>query len=631
MLINTLFKKFESWLTPLPETSVTQPPKRFIAFCLFYTKGFKLPLLLMSLLNALLAILEVSLFSFMGSLVDLLTEHSFDSLLENEGLRLLIMSFLIVIAMPFIVLLHGLVIYQGILSNYPMSIRWLSHRYLLKQSVSFYQNDFAGRIANKMMQTALAVRETITKLLDVMVYIIVYFTAMVITMGSADKRLMVPMILWLIVYILLQWKLLPKLKKVSTEQADARSTMTGRIVDSYTNITTVKLFAHTDTEANYAKSSMKTFLFSVYKQMRLVTVINFSVQCLNYLLFFSIVTLSIWLWKDSAISVGAIAIAMSLALRLNGLSQWIMWEISSLSENIGTVIDGMSMLSKDNDSHDVESAKPLDVTAGKINFNNIHFHYEKPKSDNHLIKASGKIGITNTSVIEGLTLNINAGEKIGLVGRSGAGKSTLLNLLMRFYSLESGKICIDGQDISQLQQDSLREHIGMVTQDTSLLHRSIRENICYGKPDATDDELQKAIELADASDFINELSDPYGNTGLDAQVGERGVKLSGGQRQRIAIARVLLKNAPILLLDEATSALDSEAEAAIQKSLVQLMEGKTVVAIAHRLSTIAAMDRLIVLDKGKIVEQGTHQELVALGGIYAQLWQHQTGGFLTTD
>ncbi len=631
MLINTLFKKFESWLTPLPETSVTQPPKRFIAFCLFYTKGFKLPLLLMSLLNALLAILEVSLFSFMGSLVDLLTEHSFDSLLENEGLRLLIMSFLIVIAMPFIVLLHGLVIYQGILSNYPMSIRWLSHRYLLKQSVSFYQNDFAGRIANKMMQTALAVRETITKLLDVMVYIIVYFTAMVITMGSADKRLMVPMILWLIVYILLQWKLLPKLKKVSTEQADARSTMTGRIVDSYTNITTVKLFAHTDTEANYAKSSMKTFLFSVYKQMRLVTVINFSVQCLNYLLFFSIVTLSIWLWKDSAISVGAIAIAMSLALRLNGLSQWIMWEISSLSENIGTVIDGMGMLSKDNDSHDVESAKPLDVTAGKINFNNIHFHYEKPKSDNHLIKASGKIGITNTSVIEGLTLNINAGEKIGLVGRSGAGKSTLLNLLMRFYSLESGKICIDGQDISQLQQDSLREHIGMVTQDTSLLHRSIRENICYGKPDATDDELQKAIELADASDFINELSDPYGNTGLDAQVGERGVKLSGGQRQRIAIARVLLKNAPILLLDEATSALDSEAEAAIQKSLVQLMEGKTVVAIAHRLSTIAAMDRLIVLDKGKIVEQGTHQELVALGGIYAQLWQHQTGGFLTTD
>lgn len=629
MLNSRLFKKFESWLTPLPDTVAEQPPKTFLAFCLFYTKGFKLPLFLMSLLTALLAVLEVSLFSFMGSLVDLLGQHTAASLFEQEGIKLLVMSFLVLIAMPIVVILHGLVIYQSILGNYPMSIRWLSHRYLLKQSISFYQDDFAGRIANKVMQTSLAVRETVTKLLDVMVYIVVYFAAMVITMGSADKRLMIPMILWLLFYVLLQIKLLPKLKQASTEQADARSTMTGRIVDSYTNITTVKLFAHTDTEANYAKSSMKTFLFSVYKQMRLVTVINFSVQCLNYVLFFSVVALSIWLWQYSAISIGAIAIAMSLALRLNGLSQWIMWEISSLSENIGTVIDGMSMLSKENNSHDVVDAKTLQVTQGEIQFKGVHFHYDKPT-----IKAeSPSLSKTTeqTHVIDGIDLHIKPGEKIGLVGRSGAGKSTLLNLLMRFYPLESGVIEIDGQDISQLKQDSLRQHIGMVTQDTSLLHRSIRDNICYGKPNATDEELQHAIALADASDFIYQLSDPYGNTGLDAQVGERGVKLSGGQRQRIAIARVLLKNAPILLLDEATSALDSEAETAIQQSLDTLMEEKTVVAIAHRLSTIAAMDRLIVLDKGKIVEQGTHQELVKLGGIYAQLWQHQTGDFLAAD
>lgn len=634
MLKNTLFRQFESWLTPLPDSVASKPPKGLFAFCLFYTQGFKLPLMLMSLLTALLAILEVSLFSFMGSLVDLLSKHTAASLLEQEGLTLIGMSLLVIVIMPIIVLLHGLVIYQGLLGNYPMSIRWLSHRYLLKQSVSFYQNDFAGRIANKMMQTSLAVRETVTKLLDVIVFIIVYFTAMVITMGAADKRLMIPMIVWLILYVLLQIKLLPKLKQVSTEQADARSTMTGRIVDSYTNITTVKLFAHTDTEAEYAKGSMKTFLFAVYKQMRLVTVINFSVQFINYLLFFSVVALSIWLWQDSAITIGAIAIAMSLALRLNGLSQWIMWEVSSLSENIGTVVDGMNMLSKDNDSHDIENAKTLNVTKGEIHFNNISFHYNsaystKSSENENVSQASNNEN--KLSVIEGLNLTIKPGEKIGLVGRSGAGKSTLLNLLMRFYSLESGVISIDGQDISQLQQDSLRQHIGMVTQDTSLLHRSIKENICYGKPDATDEELQDAINSADANDFIHDLSDPYGNTGLEAQVGERGVKLSGGQRQRIAIARVLLKNAPILLLDEATSALDSEAEAAIQRSLDTLMGGKTVIAIAHRLSTIAAMDRLIVLDKGKIVEEGTHKELVKLGGIYAQLWQHQTCDFLGAD
>ncbi|WP_299810140.1 ABC transporter ATP-binding protein [uncultured Shewanella sp.] len=609
-----MFKRFESWVDPLPNEEPQQPPKGIYAFCRHYTRGFEVPLGVMSVLTALLAILEVSLFGFMGDLVDLLINNDPNTLFEKEGMKLLGMTLLVLIVIPALVLLHALIVYQGLLSNYPMSIRWLAHRYLLKQSVSFYQNDFAGRVATKVMQTSLAVRETVTKLLDVLVYILVYFTSMVVMIAKADLRLMLPMLVWLGLYVALQFKFLPKLKKVSTEQADARSTMTGRIVDSYTNIATVKLFAHTQEEAEYAKGSMKTFLNTVYRQMRLVTCINVSVQIINYLLAFAIAAVSIWLWRDDAITVGAIAIAISLALRLNGMSQWIMWEISSLFENIGTVADGINTLSNPIEIQDIANAPALAVNEGCIDFNNVSFNYGE-----------------NSGVIDELNLNIKAGEKVGLVGRSGAGKSTLVNLLMRFHDVESGSITIDQQDITQVSQDSLRAHIGMVTQDTSLLHRSIRENILYGNPNASEAELEQAIHRAQAHEFIQDLSDPEGNRGLDAQVGERGVKLSGGQRQRIAIARVLLKNAPILLLDEATSALDSEVEAAIQESLYQLMQGKTVIAIAHRLSTIAAMDKLIVLDEGKIVEQGTHQQLIGSGGIYAQLWAHQTGGFLGVD
>jgi ATP-binding cassette subfamily B multidrug efflux pump len=609
-----MFKRFESWVEALPDDEPTKPPTGVYAFCRHYTKGYELPLILMSVLTAMLAMLEVSLFGFMGQLVDWLVKKNPETLFQDEGTTLMLMGGMVLIVMPILVLLHALIMHQTLLGNYPMSIRWLAHRYLLKQSVSFYQDDFAGRIATKVMQTSLAVRETVMKLLDVLVYILVYFTSMLVMIASADLRLVIPMLVWLALYVGLQWYFVPKLKSVSTEQADARSTMTGRIVDSYTNITTVKLFAHTQKEAEYAKSSMRIFLDTVYRQMRLVTGISVSVQIINYMLAFSIAAVAIALWTDSAITIGAIAIAVSLALRLNGMSQWIMWEISSLFENIGTVTDGMNTLSKTTIIQDEPDAKALVVNHGKIDFNQVSFHYGE-----------------QTGVIEDLNLNIKAGEKVGLVGRSGAGKSTLVNLLMRFYDVEKGQINIDDQDIKTVMQDSLRSQIGMVTQDTSLLHRTIRENILYGNPTASEEQLDSAIKQAQAYDFIKDLSDPHGNHGLDAQVGERGVKLSGGQRQRIAIARVLLKNAPILLLDEATSALDSEVEAAIQESLYELMQGKTVIAIAHRLSTIAAMDRLIVLDQGRVVEQGTHQELIAAGGIYAQLWAHQTGGFLGVD
>ncbi|WLD58672.1 ABC transporter ATP-binding protein/permease [Salinispirillum sp. LH 10-3-1] len=606
-----MLKAFERIIDPFPAEEPKQPPTNLVAFCRHYTKGMGIPLILMSLLTATVAVIEVSLFGFLGQLVDWLVDKNPDTFFQEEGARLFWMGLTVLIVLPTVIFLHAAVVHQTLLGNYPMVIRWLAHRYLLKQSVSFYQNDFAGRIATKVMQTALSVRETVMKLLDVMVYVVIYFATMIILVGQADWRLTLPMLGWLAAYVAAQLYFVPRLKRISTEQADARSMMTGRIVDSYTNIQTVKLFAHTQSEADYAQQSMDGFLDTVYRQMRLVTQLNVTVQTINYTLAFVISALSLWLWSLSAISIGAIAIAISLALRLNGMAQWIMWEISGLFENIGAVADGITTLSRPREVMDEPDAKVLQVPAGRVQFDNITFHYGK-----------------DSGVIDNLSIDIKPGEKVGLVGRSGAGKSTLVNLLLRFHDLEGGRILIDGQDIRQVQQESLRARIGMVTQDTSLLHRSVRENILYGRPDATEADLLAATQQAEAHEFILGLSDPQGRTGYDAQVGERGVKLSGGQRQRIAISRVLLKDAPILVLDEATSALDSEVEAAIQKSLYKLMEGKTVIAIAHRLSTIMAMDRLLVMDKGKIVEQGTHAELVAQGGIYAQLWAHQTGGFL---
>jgi ATP-binding cassette subfamily B multidrug efflux pump len=615
-----MYRLFEKMTNAFPEQKPMQPPSTLFAFCRHYTKGMELSLVLMSVSAALLAILEVSLFSYMGQLVDWLGTYTPQTLFQEQKAELIKMAIVLLVILPIVVFFHSAILHQALLGNYPMSIRWSAHRYLLRQSVSFYQNEFAGRIATKVMQTSLAVREAVMKLLDVLMYIVVYFGAMVFLVAEADWRLMLPLLVWVIIYAAIQMYFVPKLKKIASSQADARSEMTGRIVDSYTNISTIKLFSYTQREEQYAKQSMDVFLQPVYKQMRLVTSLNFAINSLNYLLVFSVAALSLYLWSLSAISAGAIAVAVSLSLRLNGMAQWIMWEISSLFENIGTATDGMKTLSTPIKVDDKPDAKTLNVSKGEIAFSNVHFNYGKAANE------------TNRGpLMNGLNLHIKPGEKIGLVGRSGAGKSTLVNLLLRFYDTDSGTIKIDGQNITDVSQESLRRYIAMVTQDTSLLHRSVKDNILYGRPDASEAEMLSAAKQAKALEFISDLEDSKGNKGFDAQVGERGVTLSGGQRQRIAIARVLLKNAPILILDEATSALDSEVEAAIQASLDDLMTGKTVIAIAHRLSTIAQMDRLIVLDEGRVVEQGSHEALIAQNGIYAGLWAHQTGGFIGVD
>jgi ATP-binding cassette subfamily B multidrug efflux pump len=524
------------------------------------------------------------------------------------------MAFIVLFALPGTVWLHSLLNQQTLMGNYPMRIRWQVHRYLLKQSMSFYQDEFAGRIATKLMQTALAVRECVIKVIDVLNYVIVYFLGMLWIVGSADWRLAAPLGVWLVGYILLLRYFIPRLGKVGEEQANARSVMTGRVVDSYSNIQTVKLFSHAKREATFAREGMMGFLDTVYRSMRLVTVLFGTLYILNALLLFSVTAISLWLWMGQVVTIGAVAVVIGLVLRMWGMSQWIMWEMSGLFENIGTVQDGIASISLPRLVEDRPDAKEIAVSRGEIRFEDIRFHYGKQKG-----------------VIENLSLTVKPGEKVGIVGRSGAGKSTLVNLLLRFYDLESGRILIDGQEIAGVKQDSLRAQIGMVTQDTSLLHRSVRENILYGRPDATEEMLVEAARRAEALDFISGLSDHKDRKGFDAYVGDRGVKLSGGQRQRIAIARVMLKDAPILILDEATSALDSEAEAAIQENLYKLMQGKTVIAIAHRLSTIAAMDRLVVMDQGRVIEEGSHEDLVAKGGLYAQLWQRQSGGFLLED
>lgn len=609
-----MYQKLEQQTNPFPDDPLTLPPNRLLPFIWHYCSGFKRPLLAIMGLGIMLAVLEAMLFEFLGSIVDWLSQLDPKALWAEKGNELLLMSLVALVVLPLLNAASTTIRHQMIMGNMPMAIRWKIHRYLLGQSMSFYQDEFAGRVSSKVMMTALSIRSVANTIVDVLVYVAVFFTTIVVLLGSQHWLMMGVMLLWLVGYGCLLVYFLPRLKSASEAQSDARALMTGRITDAYTNISTVKLFAHTQREAKYAKASMQDFLGTVYGQMQLVSRLDIWLTNLNYALLFLITSLGLFLWQQSALSIGAVAIATSLALRLNGMSQWVLWELSGLFENIGTVADGMEMLSRPIKVQDKPDAKALCVNKGTIEFKDVSFAYHQHQDAKHVLNK--------------LSLSIQAGEKIGLVGHSGAGKSTLVNALLRFYDIDSGAIFIDGQNIAEVTQDSLRQHIAMVTQDTSLLHRSVRDNVLYGKPDASDEDLSKALSQAEASDFIQNLTDPRGRVGIEAQVGERGVKLSGGQRQRIAIARVLLKDAPILILDEATSALDSEVEAAIQASLNQLMEGKTVIAIAHRLSTIAAMDRLVVMEHGQIAEQGTHDELLAKGGIYARLWARQTGGYL---
>jgi ATP-binding cassette subfamily B multidrug efflux pump len=605
-----VFSLFEKMVHPYPDAPPSAPPHGLLRFLWAATRGLRGQLLALTVLSAAIGAFEAVLFGMLGSVVDWLARVEPQRLWEQERERLLLLA-AVLVASPLVVALQSLVRQQALAGNFPMLLRWQFHRRMLAQSMSFYQDEFAGRVATKVMQSALAVRDVWLILSDILVFVIIYFVTMVALVGGFDAWLLLPFVGWATLYVAALWYFVPRLGRVAQSQADARSLMTGRITDAYANIATVKLFSHARREASYARSAMEEFLVTVHRQMRLVTGFEIVNHLLSVALILSTAGATLWLWSRGEVGVGAVAAATAMALRLNGISHWVMWEMAELFEHVGTVADGIGTLARPHTVVDRPDARPLRVTQGAIRFDDVSFGY-----------GSG------TPVVDRLTLDIRPGEKIGLVGRSGAGKSTAVHLLLRFHDLEHGRILIDGQDIAHVTQDSLREQVGMVTQDTSLLHRSVRDNIVYGRPDATDAEMVAAARRAEAHDFICGLVDPRGRTGYDAHVGERGVKLSGGQRQRIAIARVMLKDAPILLLDEATSALDSEVEAAIQTSLYRLMEGKTVVAIAHRLSTIAAMDRLIVLDKGRIVEEGDHRGLLARGGLYARLWAHQSGGFL---
>ena len=607
-----MYRFFEKLVSPYPKDDPQPAAKNFFSFIWQSTKGTRVFMLLLIILSGLSGAFEAFLFAALGKVVDWLAEVEPSKFWQQEKTTLILLA-LIILASTLIISLQTIIKHQCLAGNFPMRMRWNLHRLVLNQSMRFFQDEFAGRISAKVMQTALAVRDTCFLVADIFIYVLISFITMAAIIGQLDLWLLMPFLSWTVLYGIAMYYFIPRLGKVASMQADARSTMTGRVTDAYTNIMTVKLFSHAGNEAKYAQESMDEFLVTVNRQMRLVS----SFEIVNHLLSITLILcttgVALWLWTDQLVGVGAIATTTAVALRLNGFSHWIMWEMAALFENIGVVKDGINTFSSTKTVNDQPNATELVVKQGKIDFQHINFNYDAKRQN---------------SIIQDLDLTINPGEKIGLVGRSGAGKSTLINLLLRFYDLQSGKIIIDGQEITTVTQESLRAQIGMVTQDTSLLHRSVRENLLYGNNQATEEEMIIAAKKAHADSFIHTLIDVNGRTGYDAFVGERGIKLSGGQRQRIAIARVILKNAPILLLDEATSALDSEIEQAIQESLYTLMEGKTVIAIAHRLSTIAAMDRLVVLDQGKIIEQGTHQELLDKNGLYAQLWKHQSGGFL---
>ena len=610
-----MFRFFENLVDPYVHyTETDRPPTRLWPFMRVYARPFHKVFALTAVMSVIVAAVEVWLIGYLGRLVDTLSTTVPGEVWALHGFELFLVALFILLVRPTLQALDVLLLNNAIMPNFGTLIRWRAHRHVLRQSVGWFENDFAGRIANRIMQTPPAAGEAVFQLFDAIAFAIAYIIGAAILLSDADPRLVLPLIAWLVLYgLLVRWTI-TRVGPASQAASDARSAVTGRVVDAYTNIHSVKMFAHHDRELSYAKEAIENARTTFQKEMRIFTVMDVCLVALNGLLILGVVGWGIWLWSVGSASLGVVAAASALVLRLNAMTGWIMWALSSFFRNLGVIEEGMQTIAQPIALVDRPGATELRLTEGRIEIDGLSHHYGR---------GSGGI--------ESISLTIRPGERVGLVGRSGAGKSTLVKLLLRFYDADGGRILIDGQDIAAVTQESLRRHIGMVQQDSSLLHRSVRDIILYARPEATEEEMVEAAKRAEAHDFILGLQDPQGRQGYDAQVGERGVKLSGGQRQRVALARVILKDAPILILDEATSALDSEVEAAIQATLYGMMEGKTVIAIAHRLSTIAHMDRIVVLDGGRIVEDGTHAELLDHGGLYARLWARQSGGFIGTE